>query len=722
MHAGTAGAATGVAAVYDPSRRADLALRAFSVALFATLALASLAMSGPLVQADEGSYLLNAAAIAGKLMRGLGAGYYSGYSLLLAPGYLLFGDFSAVFHYALIVNAALIASLPFALRRILACIAPTAGPAWQAFAAAAATCQIAVLVNSQNALSENALIPAYAWMLAFGASMLLQRKRYAAVTCGALAGALFLIHPRGATMAAPVLLALSLPCLRDRSLRPLVLCLWIAAAAVAAAHGPLEWLAGKSSGAKMHAYSADFIFGRYNSLVTWGQALLAVFGVSLYLAIASCGLVILAAAKAGKQVLTTWRRRQEDCEPAAFVSLALLAALVASILVTAIYLTPPDRADQVIYGRYALPCFVPLLALGLTQLRRFDRNRLPLAWGVITAVLAAILLMALAFHWFPHPPEDTWVHINILDVYVPFILAGGIDWPTIGFYFCVLAFPVYSLACFASPRLAIVLFAAINFGIATFITFDSTLPGNEMREQGRQARNALRDFERSTGTPVCLGIAREIDGWHTVDYQNWLFDRIDGSTVVDRGRCVPGVIASLTKNRPSAERFRLISTDPYIPYGLFIQNSAALDIFAAGHALPPADFPSALPEGERTVKIETLGLDEGMRLPVGKPFTFEVQVTREQGRMTWPGYFGETGMYAVRAGARIDSFGGGGDPRNEFRAELPQPLKPGQSATLELTIAPIKKPGRYKLEIGVLQEGVAWFSPTKTVTIQAVPQ
>lgn len=718
MEASTTVAATDVGAVNDEARRADFALRVFATALFATLALVSLAMSGPLVQADEGSYLLNAAALAGKLMRGLGAGYYSGYSVLLAPGYLLFDDFSAVFHYALIVNAALLASLPFALRRILRCVAPAAGPGWQALAAAAATCQIAVLVNSQNALSENALIPAYAWMLAFGASMLQQRKRHAAVLCGALAGALFLIHPRGATMAAPVLLALSLPCLRERSLRPLVLCLWIAAALVAAAHGPLEWLAGKSSGAKMHAYSADFVFGRYASLVTWGQALFAVFGVSLYLAIASCGLIVLAAGEAGRSALTTWRQRHAECAPSAFVSLAMLAALAASILVTAVYLTPPDRVDQIIYGRYALPCFVPLLALGLTQLHRIDRSRLAVAWWVVVGVLGAIFLMGLAFHWLPHPPEDFWVHINVLDVYVPFILAGGIDWPTIGFYFCLLALPVYSVACFASPRLAALLFAAINLGVATFITVDSTLPSNEMRELGRQARNAVRDFERSTGTPICVGIAREVDGWHTVDYQNWLFDRIDPSTVVDRARCVPGIIASMTQNRPS-ERFRLVSTDPYRPYGLFVQKSAALDIYEAGHALPPADFPSALPEGERSAKIETSGLEEGMQLRVGESFTFEVQVTHDGGRMTWPGYFGESGMYAVRAGARIDSLDGG-DPRNEFRAELPQPLKPGQSATMEMTIGPVRKPGRYTVEIGVLQEGVAWFSPTKTVTIRAV--
>lgn len=712
-------AAAKAAVTNDETRRADFALRAFAVALFATLALVSLSMSGPLVQADEGSYLLNAAAIAGKLMRGLGAGYYSGYSLLLAPGYLLFDHFSAVFHYALIVNAALLASLPFALRRILRCVAPTAGPAWQALAAAAAACQLAILVNSQNALSENALIPAYAWMLAYGTSMLQERKRYAAVICGALAGALFLIHPRGAAMAAPVLLALSLPCLRDRGLRPLVLCLWIAAAVVAAAHGPLEALAGKASGAKMHAYSADFVLRRYASLATWGQALFAVFGVSLYLAIASCGLIVLAAGEAGRHALTVWRQRCRDCEPAAFVSLAILAGLFASILVTAIYLTPPDRVDQIIYGRYALPCFVPLLALGLAQLRTVDRSRLSVAWWVVVGVLGAILLMALAFHWLPHPPEDFWVHINVLDVYVPFVLAGGIDWPTIGFYFCLLAFSVYSAACFASPKSGALLFAAINLSIAAFITLDSTLPGNELREQGRQARDAVRDFERSTGTPICVGIAREIDGWHTVDYQNWLFDRIDGSTVVDRGRCVPGVVASMTKNRPSPERFRLISTESYSPYGLFVQKSTALDIYVAGHALPPADFPSALPEAERSAKIDVFGLEEGMRLRAGQPFTFDVQVTHEQGRMTWPGFFGESGMYAVRAGARIDSLDGG-DPRNEFRAELPRPLKPGQSQTVKLTIGPIRKPGRYKVEVGALQEGVAWFSPTKTVTIQAV--
>lgn len=719
MTARAASAAAGLAPPSDEARRADLALRVFAGALFATLALVSLWMTGPLIHADEGSYLLNAAVLAGKLASSLSGGVYSGYSLLIVPGFLLFGSFGAIFHYVLIVNAALVASLPFALRRLLQCVAPDAGPTWRALAAAAASCQVAVLVNSQFALSENALATAYAWMLAFGATMLLRRKRSDAVVCGALAGALFLVHPRGAPMAVPVLLALSLPALRERSLRSSIFCLWFAAALVAAFHVPLEWLAKKSSDVEHLNYSVPFLLERLASAKALGQMIFNAFGAFTYIAVASFGLAVLGLFETLRAATRAWRQRGVGVPARDAVLLALLVGLAASLAVTAAYLNPPQRVDQVIYGRYTLPSVIPLLALGLLGLRTAFQGRLPTAWRAVATGFALIVLMGMAFHWLPHPPADRWVHINVLDLYIPFVAAERIDWPTIGFYFCFVAFGIYSIGAFVSTRLAGVVFAAFNLFVAGYITVDSTLPGNALRARERQAEIAVREFERSTHVPVCVGIADELDNWHALDYQVWLFDRIDQSAVVDRQHCVRGLIASMTEHRPPADQYRLISTDLYNPYGLFIQKSPALDAYAAAHPLPLADFPSPLPEDERSTKIELFGVGDGTRLNVGQPFTFRVRITNESKTLIWPALFDASPLKALRAGARIDPLDGG-DPHVEFRADLTASLKPGESTIADLTIGPIMTPGRYSLDVGALQEGIAWLIPTQTISIEVV--
>lgn len=702
--------------IESDERAARRLLCGFVLLLFVGLILIGSLMTGPIYHKDEGSYLLNAAAIAGKLNRSLVGGYYSGYSLLIAPVFLAFSDFSRIYHGALIVNAALLTSVPFALYLLLRRLTPEAGPAWHALGAIAASCQVALLTDGPLALSENLLVPLYAWMLVVGSATLANRRLLDAVLCGAIAGYLFLTHPRGATLAFPVLAALTLPSLRSRDLRFSAACMWGAAALVAALHGPLEWLAGKSAGPQPETYSLAHALAKFARPETYGWLAFNALGAFTYIAVASFGIIVFSLRETIATSLSTWRDRAENLHAADAVRIALLLGFVGSILVTAGYLNPPTRADQMIYGRYALPALIPMLALGVVSLRTATRDTPSLFWWSAAITLSCIVLMGLGFRFLPHPPANTWVHVNIIDLYIPFILVGRVDWPTIGFYFALIAFVLYS-ACVKSGRLAVVLFAAVNLVVAAFITVDATLPANALRARERQAEVALRKFESSTSVPVCIGIAREIDHWHVMDYQNWLYDRIDESAVVDRTRCVRGVIGSMTTNRPSADQYRLISTDLNNPYGLFIRKSVALDAYAASHSLPPSDFPSPLPESDRTAKVEPHIPEANPRLRAGATSIWPVSVTHLGRGSTWPAVFDPSPKFAVRVGARADALDGSGT-HVEFRGELPRSLMPGESAMVNLAIGPFTKPGRYSMTIGVLQEGVSWFGEAPAVVVE----
>jgi hypothetical protein len=49
---------------------------------------------------------------------------------------------------------------------------------------------------------------------------------------------------------------------------------------------------------------------------------------------------------------------------------------------------------------------------------------------------------------------------------------------------------------------------------------------------------------------------------------------------------------------------------------------------------------------------------------------------------------------------------------DDGRARLPGRLEPGQETSIALTVHAPSSPGRYTLQVDVVQEGVAWFAPT----------
>ena len=75
-----------------------LALCFGALGLLALMAIASLFVAGPQIEVDEGSYLLSAATLLGKLSTSGVNSYYSGYSLLVLPAFLAGRDPTRIYH------------------------------------------------------------------------------------------------------------------------------------------------------------------------------------------------------------------------------------------------------------------------------------------------------------------------------------------------------------------------------------------------------------------------------------------------------------------------------------------------------------------------------------------------------------------------------------------------------------------------------------------------
>ena len=82
------------------------------------------------------------------------------------------------------------------------------------------------------------------------------------------------------------------------------------------------------------------------------------------------------------------------------------------------------------------------------------------------------------------------------------------------------------------------------------------------------------------------------------------------------------------------------------------------------------------------------------------------------------------GRRLVRLGAQLCDADGGVLNRDYERAWLPQNLGPGDIASIDLTITPPERPGRYALKFDLVSEGIDWFeacgSPTTTKTLLVI--
>jgi SAM-dependent methyltransferase len=122
---------------------------------------------------------------------------------------------------------------------------------------------------------------------------------------------------------------------------------------------------------------------------------------------------------------------------------------------------------------------------------------------------------------------------------------------------------------------------------------------------------------------------------------------------------------------------------------------------------PPPD--ARLPEGAHLTVIDVD--DPPSRLTVGSRMCIDVQV-RNAGQATWP-----KGVN-LRLGNRWLEAAGGTLISDDGRTELPLPLAPGEVTPVALTVEAPQQPGRYLMEIDLVEEGVSWFADRGSPTVK----
>ena len=523
--------------------------------------------------------------IAGRIPTNPSYGYYSGYSLLLLPAFLLQSQPTPIYHLALLINAVLLSSTPFALYRLTRVLWPNIDPRMHVVAATVAACCAPVLMLSQHTMSENALVPLYAWLLASGATLLHRDRVLTAVVFGTIAGFLFLVHPRGATMAAPTLSIFALFALVSRDRRRAMAIACVVAVAVAALHAPLEQFAGRTQGSG--GYSLSVVLAHFRAPGAWRWLAFNLVGTTTEAIVASFGLFVIALRAIAAGLESAWRNDEYRRMPQAAILLACASGMAVALLVTAAFFVPPERADQLAYGRYALPTLVPLLAIGLIRLHATRAQRLrDLAWA-IAAGLIGIAISASAFTLLPAAAKANWSFVNSIALYlaqrfVPFIGA----WAAIASCFVALM-AVLCLCIRHSSRRAVTMYLAFNLAIAAVAWLTTTLPGSRYYAADRRASKPLAHSAPRLGIAFASHSAR--GSMHTAGVGWRLFPQIAQH---DAGRnCAHEKVHALNsrpspRHTPGGHRTALTIGDEY-PARTVRQERAGTRKIGRTHELPP---------------------------------------------------------------------------------------------------------------------------------------
>jgi hypothetical protein len=384
--------------------RADTVSANGSVALTAiAIGVVYLAVSwhttGPAYLEDEVGYLANAALFAGHAIDAASS-YHGGYSLLIAPAFLLDGP-QAVWKGVLTINAALWAASFAMLQGLLRRLLPGVAPNRLLTATVVAALYPTWIVSSGYAFATSAFVAVYlACLLALSAWS--ARSAWSILPHAALTGYMYWVHPTGAAVVVASVIAVALEAWRRRDATPLLLHVLVAGlfvVAYQAAVHPAIAAAMTPAGYWPHSHYPSLASALRTTLTAHGFALFATLtlGQCAYFIVASFGLAGAGASHCARRALA----RADDAKAGANmrpVCAVMAAAPLGLMALASISFFQWDHfeGDFWIYGRYLDGAVLPVLAVGIAVFRA-DRR--------LAALSIVLGLVGLLLHVMT-PPDD----------------------------------------------------------------------------------------------------------------------------------------------------------------------------------------------------------------------------------------------------------------------------------------------------------------------------
>ena len=692
-------------------RVVTISLCAAFVVLVAWRAGLAVQMKGPSIVADEAGYLLQGRYLASAGPTGSmnGATYYHfGSSLVFIPAHLLASTPAAIFRGVVVTNALLLGLL-FPLYYVAGRSLFGLTKARAAVAATVVSLYPPYVLHAGIAWAESLFIALFA-VLAVCLTKLNETRTVAWCTAtGTTVGLLYMAHPRALVLAPMWVVGVS----------ALGLWRWLprrAAAAGAVATVLLALVTRVVADAlRFQIWGADrrspegWLLRRLLTPANWDDAVLQAVGQVWYLAAATMGLAVLGAMHL-VQLARTPRLR--------FPAVALLAACTGIFASSVTNLGVPTRADHFVYGRYN-DGFASALICGGMALVLTARPRV---WQVASTV--GVVVVSGAVVSVAHADDlatKTFFGVNTLGITG---IVQLVDGPRIALITGILGVAILAVGTFWRWR-------PVSVGAVVVVAF---LAGSSYAHV-----DYLRPRNHSISSQLLLaGVVNRLDaaavaydtsyqsalGYY--GYQFWM-NEVRFVPFTSAGQMPPAdlVISSKSWRSATAAGARLIYLEWRIDQALWVVAGPLQDALAQRGFLLPDGFPAALPASayRSTITSDVRSVTVGP----GAPGVVSVSVTHAGVGSPWPALRNTgTGRGSVRVGLIWHL----ADRSIEIKADLPDLMYPGDGATVPILIdvpevngSPVPA-GRYRGEIGLVQEGFTWFyeQGDATVPVEIVVQ
>lgn len=366
--------------------------------ILATLTLgvfiANLGVRGPMVQAEEGAYLANAAAVAG-YSNDLENNYHAGYSMMLAPAFWLGQTPQGVWITVKLINAILFALTVAGLWLTAVRLSPARDPLGRVLAVGLAALYPMWLVTAGYAFAQIAFVPVFLFMF-LSYLQAISGGMKAWVSLGVLSGLLYWIHPLAVAPILAVVTGGAYVAVSRRSFGLFaMLLLSIVLMVLVYRFGLDPWLNSQMNMSGLPPVLADpgllELIASQVSFDGLHAVITHMAGQLFYLSAGTVGLLWL-----GLFALIPWTKdsvASDQKSPlkrpaiALFAGISLFGVIGLSALLNASVPIGEHRLDHWISGRYAEGVIAPLLLLGaLTPSFR------KIMWVIPIAVLCAMVL------------------------------------------------------------------------------------------------------------------------------------------------------------------------------------------------------------------------------------------------------------------------------------------------------------------------------------------
>lgn len=352
---------------------------------------------GPMVQADEGCYLANAAAIAG-FLNDFASSYNAGYSLMLAPAFWIGDTPHSIWIAVKAINAALFFLIVVSLWLSSNILAPELSLARRIGAVLLVSVYPMWVVMVGYSFAQIAFVPCY--LLTFLTfTKTIRGGALFWLLLGLLAGFLYWIHPTGIAVIVALMVACGFVAVkRFAFFHYLVFTLTVIVVVLSYKYDFVPWLFARMtiSGQppKLHYPSVTDMLSPLLTLMGIKNIVARLGGHVFYLSIGSVGLIWVGLIELWSNKKNGFLKNKEnqagvelsDQGVALFLTLSLLGSVALSVL---LFSSTPSarRLDHWMYGRYVEGVIAPLLLIG--ALSPSLRKGL---WAIPAAIISVVIL------------------------------------------------------------------------------------------------------------------------------------------------------------------------------------------------------------------------------------------------------------------------------------------------------------------------------------------